>query len=609
MKSRIRLFFSYALYWLSFFVLARLFFLIYYSGKVADLGFSDTFLSILNGLRLDLSAVGYFMLLPGLFLVASSFTPEKFNRILFGIYTIALMLICTFVVILDLEMYKHWGFRLDATPLLYVGQDTTVAIGIWPVIQLALIWSGLAAISLYGYKKLITPQLNQLPGGNVKTAVVLLLITACMIAPIRGTAGVAPINTGTVYFHPNNMFANHAAINVVWNTGYALTKMNRLKYPNNYMNKKQADKHFKQLLVNTGDSHKFLNTDRPNIVLIILESYTYKFIEPLGGRKGVAPNFNTLTKEGILFDNFYASGDRTDKGIVSILSGYPAQPLGSIIKYPRKTQQLPFINKEFSNLGYTTGFTYGGNIDFANFRSYLSNAGFNNITHSAHFPDSLNQSKWGVHDEFVFDKFLNELNNTNEPFFKVMLSLSSHEPFEVPMETAIPGDDKVSKFLNSAHYTDKCLGKFIGQAKKSHWWDNTLVIITADHGHGMPDNGGVNSPNRYKIPMLWLGGALNKRDTVIHEFGNQTDIPNTILGQVNRPIESFTFSNNILDKHHNNFAVFVYNNGYGYIEPNMVLVYDNVGKQYIKKEGVNDKQDLLPGMSYMQKLYTDYNNR
>ncbi|MDX1627570.1 MAG: sulfatase-like hydrolase/transferase [Fulvivirga sp.] len=609
MKNRVRLFLSYGLFWLIIFVIARLIFISYHFKQSTDNTIGDMLLSMLHGLRLDLSAVGYFLIIPGLLLVASAFIKKQLTAGILHTYTGLLVFVSLFVIILDLEMYTHWGFRLDATPLLYIGDDTTIAIDTFSIIKLIIFWIICFIAAFFLYKAIVLPRIKALEPATWPTAVVMLLLTGCLIAPIRGTTGVAPINTGTVYFHNSNMFANHAAINAVWNTGYALKKINRLKYPSNFLDRDRTAKYFDELYDASGKTTSLINENMPNVILIVLESYTYKLIEPLGGVKDVTPNFNRLVNEGILFDNFYSSGDRTDKGIVSILSGYPAQPLGSIIKYPRKTQRLPFINKTFQALGYETGFTYGGNIDFANFRSYLSNAQFNTITHSQHFPDSLNQSKWGVHDGYVFKKFLKECNRSDQPFFKVLLTLSSHEPFEVPMKPVFEGDTEISKFLNSAYYTDSVFGDFIAAAKEQEWWDNTLVVVTADHGHRLPENDGVGNPKRFKIPMLWLGGALQVRDTVMHTYGSQTDIPNTLLGQVAKPNPEFLFSKNMMDQAHHDFAVFVYNNGYGYLDEDKTIIYDNVGRRYIQKQGIKGDEDLLPGMSYIQQLYNDYNSR
>lgn len=609
MKERVYIFGRYCLFWLAFFVVARLLFLSYHFEKTAELGFIDTLLSVLHGLRLDLSAMGYFVLIPGLMLVFTTYFRPRPLKVMLWVYTAILIAFSSFLVILDLEIYSHWGFRLDATPLLYIGKDTPVAVGPGTVIVLALLWLFLTAGFLVFFNKFIIPAVNRLTPANWKTSIAILLLTATMIAPIRGTTGIAPINTGFVYFHQTNIYANHAAINAIWNTSYALLKAGRLKYPDNFFPHDKTSQYFKQLYRSTGKTEKVLNTEHPNVIIIILESYTFRFIEPLGGIPGVAPNLSKLAAEGILFSNMYASGDRTDKGVVSVLSGYPSQPISSIIKYPGKTQSLPYLNKEFKKMGYSTGFTYGGNIDFANFRSYLSNAQFDAITHSGHFPADLNTSKWGVHDEYVFQKFLEECSDSDKPFFRMMLTLSSHEPFDVPMETVFEGSDDRSMFVNSAHYTDRALGEFIASAKNSDWWDNTLIIITADHGHQLPDNQGVTNPNRFRIPMLWLGGALAKKDTVVTQFANQTDIANTLLAQLGQKNDDFLFSKNVLEKDSSSFTMYIYNNGYGYLDGRKHIVYDNTGMRFLMKEGVHDDEDLNFSKAYMQTLYTDFNNR
>ena len=340
------------------------------------------------------------------------------------------------------------------------------------------------------------------------------------------------MNSGFVYFHNSNTYANHSAINVVWNFAYAVQKMNKLKYSDSFFDKDKTKQYFEELFPLPDTTAQLIDAKNPNVIIIVLESYSSGLIEVLGGLPKVTPRFNALAKEGILFNNIYSSGDRTDKGIVSILNGYPAQPLTSIIKDPKKTQSLPYLNKIFKARGYRTEFTYGYNINYANFNSYLMHGDFDHITHSMDFPQSLNTSKWGVHDEYVFDKFFDELQQSTSPFFKIMMTQSSHEPYDVPMKTAIPGDDDVHKFMNSAFYTDSCFGSFIDRAKKTSWWENTLIVVTADHGHIYPSNSGVSNPDRFKIPMLWLGGALSVQDTVIQTVAGHPDIREHHIGTI-----------------------------------------------------------------------------
>jgi len=307
-----------------------------------------------------------------------------------------------------------------------------------------------------------------------------------------------------------------------------------------------------------------------------------------------------------LFTNFFSSAERTDKGVVSILSGYPAQPRTSIVKYPSKAQKLPFLMRDIKDLGYNTSFVYGGDIDFANFRSYLTNSSFNHITTYDDFPGQAN-SKWGVHDHIVFERARQETDTARGPFFKVILSLSSHEPFDVPMEPYLKGDDQESRFLNSAHYTDKSIGEFISKAKNSEWWKNTVVIFMADHGSRHPHKKELKDKERYRIPLLMIGGAI-KKDTIVSLYANQTDFANTILGQLDQPHDEFKFSKNALSPFAKSFAFYFFNNGYGFVAPGKHAVYDNTGNRFVINENMTE-EELNSTKAYQQILYLDYNSK
>jgi phosphoglycerol transferase MdoB-like AlkP superfamily enzyme len=609
LKQRLVLVLSDFFAWTAYFVVARILFLLYHAGLAQQLSAADVWNVFLHGIRMDFSMAGYFSLMSGLLLGVLFFLPGKRIWPFWFIYRGVVLFIASFIIVLDFELYRHWGFRLDATPLLYMGKEAAGSGDLLTSILLLGYCLLLFAVTLWLIRKTFKPRMLALQPTNGASLPVLLLATALMIIPIRGSFGVAPMNTGFVYFHPRNIFANHAAVNVVWNFFYAVQKMNKLKYSDRYFDRQKTRRFFSKMFPVPAHTSRMLRTNKPNIVIIVLESYSSGLIGVLGGLPHVTPRFNALAKEGILFDHFYASGDRTDKGVVSILNGYPAQPLTSMVKEPKKTQSLPYLNKVFKAQGYRTEFTYGYNINYANFSSYLMHGNFDHITHSMDFPQSLNTSKWGVHDQYVFDKFFDELQGIEEPFFKIMMTQSSHEPFDVPMETVIAGDDDISRFLNSAYYTDKCLGEFIDKARESAWWDSTLVVITADHGHIYPSNPGVSNPDKFKIPMLWLGGALAIRDTVVHTIGGHPDIPNTILGQLGFYDGDFRFSHDMLSETFDPFAVFVYNNGFGIVKENGQLVFDNIGNRVILESGTPGTDDLEEGKAYIQELYWDFNSR
>lgn len=607
MRERLLLFLRLLLFWLLYMLVIRVIFLSYNHDLSSQLSITEILLTILHGLRMDGSMIGYFLAASGLLITASALIPGRWFSIALTTLTFILLVFSGMVVIVDMELYRHWGFRMNNTPFMYMGSGAMGSINPMVAVKTLTVLFLLTTGFILWYNRWIVPTVQQLTPGSKKSSFVIFVVTALMFLPIRGSFTVAPMNTGFVYFHKSKAYANHAAINVIWNFLYSLRKTSGASYPETFFDKEKTQQLVSGLYPKTDSTIQIFKTKQPNILLLIVESFTSDVIEPLGGKPGVATQLSSLCKEGILFTNFFASGDRTDKGIIAILSGYPAQPQTSIIKFPAKTQRLPFLNRHLKALGYKTSFIYGGDVDFANFRSYLTTAGFDQLTTMDDFPDEFNVSKWGVHDQFLFDQVKTELDTTTAPFFKTILTLSSHEPFDVPMETVIKGKDDESMFLNSCYYTDKCIGDFVAYCKKQAWWENTVLIITADHGHRHPNKKELKDERRFRIPLLLLGGAIT-RDTTITTIGNQTDIANTLLAQFQQESEEFNFSKNMFSTNVIPFAAYFFNDGYGFVLPEKHIVYDNPGQILLTKKNAT-QEDIDLSKAYQQKLYSDYNKR
>lgn len=607
MRERLLLFVRLLLFWLLYMLVIRVIFLSYNHDLSSQLSITEILLTILHGLRMDGSMIGYYLAASGLLITFSALTPGRWFFITLTTLTFILLVFSGMVVIVDMELYRHWGFRMNNTPFMYMGSGAMGSINPMVAVKTLTILILLTTAFILLYNRWIASAVHQLKACNKKASLIIFIATALMFLPIRGSFTVAPMNTGFVYFHKSKAYANHAAINVIWNFLYSLRKTSGASYPETFFDKEKTQQLVSTLYPPTDSTIQIFKTRQPNIILLIVESFTSDVIEPLGGKPGIAPQLSALCKEGILFTNFFASGDRTDKGIIAILSGYPAQPQTSIIKFPAKTQRLPFLNRHLKALGYKTSFTYGGDVDFANFRSYLTTAGFDQLTTMDDFPDEFNVSKWGVHDQFLFDQVKAELDTTTAPFFKTILTLSSHEPFDVPMEIVIKGKDDESMFLNSCYYTDKCIGDFVTYCKKQSWWENTVLIITADHGHRHPNKKELKDERRFRIPLLMLGGAI-KKDTVITTIGNQTDIANTLLAQFQRESEEFNFSKNMFSTNVVPFAAYFFNDGYGFVLPGKHIVYDNPGQILLTKTNATE-EDIDLSKAYQQKLYSDYNKR
>ena len=604
MKQRLIFILKYYLFFLLFFLLSKIIFIVYHKILLIDFSLINILKILWHGLILDLSMSAYLSLLPALFLFLTFFSDKKFIKNTIHIYSFSMIFINVFLFIIDIELYKHWGFHLDASILLYAKTPTEMMASVNLMMffkQMILFVLLLNSLFLVYYKLFFNVSFQKT---NLKDAIVLLLASIFLIIPIRGGFGIAPVKVGHVYFHKEK-FVNHSAINVSWNFLYALLKIGKQQKVK-FFEEKEAKKIFNDLYPKNLKNNSVLNTSKPNIIFIILESFTAKIIEDLGGEKDVTPNLKILKKEGIFFKNFFASGDRSDKGLVSILSGYPAQPTTSIVKFANKTQNLPFISKYLNEENYKTSFYYGGDIRFANLKSYFINGEFDEIISKDDFPSKFYNSKWGVHDHLVFNRLLKDIKKSQTPFFKVFFTLSSHEPFDVPMKDVFEVKEEKDKFFNSAYYTDKYLGKFILEMKKTKIWDNTLIICLADHGSRLPNNTPSHAVKKFHIPMLWLGGALTKKDTTITTFCSQTDIAKTLLSQININAEEFIFSKNIFGDKVNSFAFYSFNNGFAFINENNQIIFDNVKKDFLLKNGVFFKENEKKGKAYLQILNKDY---
>ncbi|KAB2869001.1 MAG: sulfatase-like hydrolase/transferase [Bacteroidales bacterium] len=588
MKNRLLFILKYSIFWMLTFAVFRLVFIAYQLKQTLQISFADFINILVRGAWMDLSLTGYIILLTSIFIGIMFFVNKKWLKGYLAFQTILLLTIISLISISDIELYRNWGFRIDATPLLYLKtpKEAMASMETFMIIIFVIV-TILTIIGLYwAYRKWVASTLNNAENGKWWYAPTFIAIAGTMMLPIRGGLGIAPMNPGKVYFS-SNTYCNHAALNAPWNMMYSVSKsgtMNK-RYPDN-IDANKAKVLFNELMKNENDSTIVLKTDRPNIVLILLESFSSKIIEPLGGKHNVTPNFNELSNKGLLFTRMYASGDRSDKGIISVLAGFPAQPIQSVIKYPTKSRKLATISGALVDAGYNAAFYYGGDPDFANIRSFLYSAKFSRIITQEDFPRNYRNSKWGVHDEHVFKYLLNDIDTAKGPFFKMFFTLSSHEPFEIPTKSKFPGNDAANQFISSAFYTDSCLGNFFDEAKKHDWYNNTLFILIADHGHrhfGKIEN---YATDKFSIPMLWLGGALQCEPQKINKICSQIDIASTILNQLNLSDSNFVFSKNILNTNTKPFAYYVFNNGYGFVSQTDTIIYDHVSRQYIMQNGV-----------------------
>ncbi len=194
------------------------------------------------------------------------------------------------------------------------------------------------------------------------------------------------------------------------------------------------------------------------------------------------------------------------------------------------------------------------------------------------------------------------------PFFATLFTLSSHEPYDVPMAPRFKGEDETTLFKNAAAYTDSCIGVFISKLKKDPLWQNTLIVFVADHGHPLPGNDENDRPSKFHIPLIFTGGALNVKG-VVKNIGSQTDIVTTVLDQLGISASAFKWGKDLLDSSATQFAFYNFNDGFGFVTPKGTVTLDNISKKIIYQSGDVDSNMINNGKAYMQVSYQDFLNR
>ena len=608
MKKRIAYISLYFFTVLLIFILQKPLFMLYNGSIEKGFGFADYMQVMVHGASLDVATAGYLTAFPFLLVLISIwFRKFPLKKILYGYYILAAALI-SIIFVVDMALYTFWGFKLDASVFLYIDSPKEALASVSVGFILLRVLAILLLIALNSWVLLkITPSVLTATRKRIAGTAGMLLLGGVLFIIIRGGVTESTSNIGQVYFS-NEPFLNHSAVNPDFSLLSSMGKSQDFASEFNFFDEEKRAALFDGLYPTTdGDSIiQVLNTKRPNILIILMEGFGGAFVEPLGGLPDVTPHFNRLSKEGIFFTNCYANSFRTDRGTVCTFSGYLGLPTASVMKIPAKSRTLPAIAEGLSKAGYKTDFLYGGDINFTNMKSYLLSTGYQRLTANTDFSLAEQTSNaWGVNDDITFEYLYNQLRNRKEegPWHTAFLTLSSHEPFEVPYHRL---EDKIP---NAFAYTDECLGKFVDRLKQTPAWKDLLVICLPDHGFYYPREGSNAMPRFYHIPLLWLGGAV-KQPMQVDKIMNQTDLAATLLGQLGLEHTAFTFSRNVLGSDYKYpFAFYSFNNGFSFRDSTGVTVFDNNSGSILFDEPEADESRLDKGKAILQTVYDDLGNR
>tara|TARA_B100001142_G_C14348697_1_gene661081 strand:- start:1287 stop:3080 length:1794 start_codon:yes stop_codon:yes gene_type:complete len=535
---------------------------------------SDELLKIIpKSFGLDISFVAYLAVIISILLFFNVITLSKRINLIVGsfIYWLNTFFIVVSALIIggEISLYAEWGTKLNFNAIRHFSNPSevflTATIGNYITMILAILIA-IFFIKIYAVyvHQDFSAKRNSFKGLLLKI-VKLPLSLGIFLLLIRGGWQEIPINLSDAYFS-NHIILNDLAVNPNWNLIQNVLKNQSNFKGNPYKkhSKEMVDKFFSSIKEKNDSTTYILNTKKPNIIFVLLESWSADNVESLGGLKGITPHFKELESEGLLFTNFYSNGWTSDQGMSSIFSSFPVFPYVSIINQTDKARKLPSLNKSLK--GYHSSYFFGGQLTYGNIKGYLLTQGFDIVKDEAYFKH-LPSGALGVHDEHMFFNFKEELKYLPEPFMSTLFTISSHSPFDFPGEHKLSFNSKEDKYVNSVAYTDQCLGDFIESVKNEHWYNNTLFVIVADHSHNSPIKRRFAEKERFKIPMLLYGEVLDPNYKGFHwdVLGSHIDIAPSLLAQLDIDATCYQFGNNLFNNSERRYVPYSFPNGYGLI--------------------------------------------
>jgi phosphoglycerol transferase MdoB-like AlkP superfamily enzyme len=265
-----------------------------------------------------------------------------------------------------------------------------------------------------------------------------------------------------------------------------------------------------------------------NLVIVLEESLGAGFVKQLGGIP-ITPNIDRLADQGIWFDQLYATGTRSVRGIEAVLAGFPPTPALSVVKLSKAQRDFATLASVLARSGYRSDFVYGGESHFDNMRSFFLGNGFSNVVDRRDFAAPKFVGSWGVSDEDMFDMAharIKSMHAAGRPFFTLVFSSSNHTPFEFPDGRIELHDAQKQTVHNAVKYADHALGQFLERARTSDYWADTLFLVVADHDTRVYGDELI-PVGKFHIPGVILGADVTARR--IDSLVSQIDLAPTLL--------------------------------------------------------------------------------
>ncbi|WP_371226503.1 LTA synthase family protein [Pseudomonas sp. QE6] len=549
---------------MAMFSLTRLALFIYNRELIGTTPASTFFEAFITGMRFDIRVVVY-IVAPLVFALLSARAMGW--RWLWKAWLTLTASVTLFLGVVEMDFYREFHQRLNSLVFQYMAEDPkTVMSMIWygyPVVRYLLAWA-FATWLLYllfrGIDRATRPSAagSAVAAWYIRIAVMLVVVVLCVVAA-RGTLRQGPPLRWGDAFTTDSMFANHLGLNGTMTLIKAAEDRfgeDRANIWKSTLPDEQARDTVRQMLLTPND--KLVDADTAairrdftppaggtlpvkNVVVILLESFAGHFVGALGGEGNITPYFDKLSKEGLLFTQFFSNGTHTHQGMFATMACFPNLPgFEYLMQTPEGGHKFSGLPQLLSARKYEDVYVYNGDFAWDNQSGFFANQGMTTFIGRNDFVNPVfSDPTWGVSDQDMFargNEELDKLESTGKPFYALLQSLSNHVPYALPKDLPVErvtGHGSLDEHLTAMRYSDWSLGQFFEKAKKSPYYKDTLFIVVGDHGFGAPDQLTEMDLFRFNVPFLMIAPGIQEkfgatRDTV----GTQIDIVPTIMGRL-----------------------------------------------------------------------------
>lgn len=542
-----------------------------------------------------------------LYKVLSVIGLEIIGRYLHHLYSLTIGIVFFTIMILDIWYYNTFTHHADITVFGYTNHMHEIWSTFWveyPVIRIVL-WLLLMVItytasSIINFNKIVNKDLKFNFLEIIKSTLIIVVAVPIFVISARGGITGATLTWGRAEFS-QNYFANQTALNGVFALLQSVDVNRNMKSSNADSIKKrfsseELETNMRGYLTQSQDTYlpgenilrRVTDTQKPiikpNVVMVLMESFMGANVGALGYEPDLTPNYNKLAKEGIIFKNIYSTGKRSNRGVVSAITGYPSSYGQALIKKSivgrRTFYSIPDILKK---RGYETSFYYGGDIEFDNMKAFLIRNGIDEIHDMKSFSKKDKTIAWGVPDDKVFDKMSDDLEKMKQPFFTEVFTLSNHSPYDVPERFKTHSKKKypmMYKKYDGVAFADYAIGRFTDSIKDEEWAKNTIFIFVADHGANRSVPVEIDWKKFTNPLLIWSPNKKLVKPQVIETIGSQADILPTLMGILGGKYEHSTWGQNLFLKDNEKEFAYVVDTQYvGVIDKDYIYIEDIIGKK------------------------------